>query len=121
MARIHGYHVASREAMLLMKYEHYGKCKGLFKDWQRKCKYLSMTLPGPSIKPSNRTLINLHASAKVWMESRGVKGIENTWINETTGEDKYKVHCLSFTSNCDCIYIYLHFLCDSLNEPLHLL
>ena len=40
MAHIHGCHVTSREAMLLMKYEHYGKCKGSFKDSQRKCKYL---------------------------------------------------------------------------------
>ena len=34
--------MTSREAMLFMKYEHYGKCKGSFKDSQRKCKYLSM-------------------------------------------------------------------------------
>ena len=39
MARIHGCHVTSREEMLFMKYEHYGKCKGSFKDSQRKCKY----------------------------------------------------------------------------------
>ena len=39
MARIHGCHVTSREAILFMKYEHYGKCKGSFKDSQRKCKY----------------------------------------------------------------------------------
>ena len=32
--------MTSREAMLFMKYEHYGKCKGSFKDSQRKCKYL---------------------------------------------------------------------------------
>ena len=32
-------HVTSREAMLFMKYEHFGKCKGSFKDSQRKCKY----------------------------------------------------------------------------------
>ena len=38
MARIHGCHVTSREAMF-MKYEHYSKCKGSFKDLQRKCKY----------------------------------------------------------------------------------
>ena len=42
MARIHGCHVTSREAMLFMKYEHYGKCKGSFKDSQRKCKYIIM-------------------------------------------------------------------------------
>ena len=33
-------HVTSREAMLFMKYEHYGKCKGSIKDSQRKCGYL---------------------------------------------------------------------------------
>ena len=42
MARIHGCHVTSREAILFMKYEHYGKCKGSFKDSQRKCKYLKI-------------------------------------------------------------------------------
>ena len=42
MARIHGCHVTSREAMLFMKYEHYGKCKGSFEDSQRKCKYLNI-------------------------------------------------------------------------------
>ena len=31
--------MTSREAMLFMKYEHYGKCKGSFKDSQMKCKY----------------------------------------------------------------------------------
>ena len=31
MARIHGCHVTSREEMLFMKYEHFGKCKGSFK------------------------------------------------------------------------------------------
>ena len=40
MARIHGCNVTSREAMLFMKYEHYGKCKDSFKDSPRKCKYL---------------------------------------------------------------------------------
>ena len=30
-------HVTSHEAMLFMKYEYYGKCKGSFKDSQRKC------------------------------------------------------------------------------------
>ena len=39
MVRIHGCRLTSREAMLFMKYEHYGKCKGSFKDSQRKCKY----------------------------------------------------------------------------------
>ena len=34
----------SREAMLFMNYEHYGKCKGSFKDSQKKCKYLIMKL-----------------------------------------------------------------------------
>ena len=34
--------MTSREAMLFMKYEHYGKCKGSFKDSQRKCKYRVM-------------------------------------------------------------------------------
>ena len=34
--------MTSREAMLFMKYEHFGKCKGSFKDSQRKCKYLSI-------------------------------------------------------------------------------
>ena len=38
MARIHGCHVTSRDAMLFMKYEYYGKCIGSFKDSQRKCK-----------------------------------------------------------------------------------
>ena len=42
MAHIHGCHVTSREAMLFMKYEHYGKCKGSFKDSQRKCKYFAL-------------------------------------------------------------------------------
>ena len=45
MARNHGCHVTSREAMLFMKYEHYGKCKGTFKDLQRKCKYLEISYP----------------------------------------------------------------------------
>ena len=31
--------MTSRKAMLFMKYEHFGKCKGSFKDSQRKCKY----------------------------------------------------------------------------------
>ena len=35
--------MTSREAMLFMKYEHSGKCKGSFKDSQRKCKYTLMT------------------------------------------------------------------------------
>ena len=35
MARIHGCHATSREAMLIMKYEHYDKSKGSFKDSQR--------------------------------------------------------------------------------------
>ena len=35
--------MTSREAMLFMKYEHYGKCKDSFKDSQRKCKYIIMT------------------------------------------------------------------------------
>ena len=34
--------MTSREAMLFMKYEHYGKCKGSFKDPQRKCNYYVM-------------------------------------------------------------------------------
>ena len=42
MAPIHGCHVTSREAILFMKYEHYGKCKGSFKDSQRKCKYINL-------------------------------------------------------------------------------
>ena len=42
MVRIHGCHVTSHEAMLFMKYDHYGKCKGSFKDSQRKCKYKKM-------------------------------------------------------------------------------
>ena len=46
MARIHGCHVTSREAMLFMKYEHYGKCKGSFKDSQRKCKFLYVNISG---------------------------------------------------------------------------
>ena len=36
--------MTSREAMLFMKYEHYGKCKDSFKDTQRKCKYLIILL-----------------------------------------------------------------------------
>ena len=44
MARIHGCHVTSREAMLIMKYEHYGKCKGSFKNSQRKCKYFDVNV-----------------------------------------------------------------------------
>ena len=35
--------MTSREAMLFMKYEHYGKCKDSFKDTQRKCKYNLMS------------------------------------------------------------------------------
>ena len=42
MARIHGCHVTSCEAMLFMKHEHYGKCKSSFKDSQRKCKYYNI-------------------------------------------------------------------------------
>ena len=45
MERIHGCHVTSREAML-MKYEHYCKCKGSFKDSQRKCKYFLIKFDG---------------------------------------------------------------------------
>ena len=44
MARIHWCHVTSREAMLFMKYEHYGKCQGSFKDSQGKCKYNRMKI-----------------------------------------------------------------------------
>ena len=43
MARIHGCFVTSREEMLFVKYEHYGKCKGSFRDLQRKCKYREMS------------------------------------------------------------------------------
>ena len=44
MAHIHGCHMTSREAMLFMKYEHYGKChsNGSFKDSQRKCKFINL-------------------------------------------------------------------------------
>ena len=50
MARIHGCHVTSREAMLFMKYEHYGTCKGSFKDSQRKYKYSPMKDGGYNTK-----------------------------------------------------------------------
>ena len=50
MARIHGCHVTSREAMLFMKYEHYGKCKGSFKDSQRKCKYMIIKVTKGALK-----------------------------------------------------------------------
>ena len=33
--------MTSREAMLLMKYKHYGKCKGSSKDSRMKCKYMT--------------------------------------------------------------------------------
>ena len=46
MERIHGCHVTSREAMLFMKYEHYCKCKGSFKDSQRNCKYFLIKFDG---------------------------------------------------------------------------
>ena len=60
MARIHGCHVTSREAMLFMKYEHYGKCKGSFKDMQRKCKYSAMNTvrEGQWIKEIDNSMVN---------------------------------------------------------------
>ena len=67
MARIHGCHVTSREAMLFMKYEHFGKCKGSFKDSQRKCKYWHMnaTYGGANLHPGVNLLpgANLHPGA----------------------------------------------------------
>ena len=67
MARIHGCHVTSRDAMLFMKYEHCGKCKGSFKDSQRKCKYWHMnaTLGGANLHPGVNLLpgANLHPGA----------------------------------------------------------
>ena len=56
----HGCHVTSREAMLFMKYEHYGKCKGSFKDLQRKCKYLYVNSSG-SITSVGEERANLSA------------------------------------------------------------
>ena len=50
MALIHGCHVTSREAMLFIKYEHYGKCKGSFKESQKKCKYICMKIHEDSLK-----------------------------------------------------------------------
>ena len=74
MARIHGCHVMSREAMLFMKYEHYGKCKGSFKDSQRKCKYSVMKpVGGANISQSAKRFLKKFSDDRWFHHSMKVK------------------------------------------------
>ena len=58
--------MTSREAMLFMKYEHYSKCKGSFKDSQRKCKYTVLKIDFTSEFQYERSLFTLSILVKVY-------------------------------------------------------